>query len=301
MTETDATELRAGVIGLGQMGRGIALNLHKAGLLHGVWDSRDSALEPFSALPGAPVAASPRVLGESCDVIVLVVPSSAEVCLCLDGAEGILAVDNPGQTLLDLTTSDPHQTARNVERARARGRAYLDAGMSGGATGADAGQLALMVGGDTATFDRCAPLFAAIADMDRVRHVGPSGSGHTMKLVHNMICHTVFMATAEGCRLAERAGIDLATAISVINGGNARSYASEQRFVNHILSGTWNGRSTVSNLEKDLRMGVEMAQRFNAQTRFSSQTAALLARAVAAGMKDDDFTLIYRNFDQLAD
>jgi 3-hydroxyisobutyrate dehydrogenase len=172
--------------------------------------------------------------------------------------------------------------------------------MSGGAVAADAGRLTLMVGGDLHTFDHCRPVFEAIADMDKVRLVGPSGAGHTIKLVHNMICHTIFMATAEGCRIAERAGIDLATAIDVINSGNARSFVSEQRFPSHILSGQWDGRSTVSNLEKDLRMGVEMASRLGAPVRFSAETAALLARAVEAGMRQEDFTLIYREFDRLA-
>jgi 3-hydroxyisobutyrate dehydrogenase len=233
-------------------------------------------------------------------MVVLVVPSSTEVAQCLDGPEGVLAQDRPGQILLDFTTSDPERTKQLARIAAARGRAYLDAGMSGGAVAADAGRLTLMVGGERQSFERCRPLFEAIADMSRVRLVGPSGAGHTMKLVHNMICHTIFMATAEGCRVAERAGIDLTTAVEVINSGNARSFVSEQRFPNHILSGTWDGRSTVSNLEKDLRMGVEMAGRLGAPVSFSAGTAALLARALEAGMSEADFTLIYKEFDRLA-
>ena len=87
------------------------------------------------------------------------------------------------------------------------------------------------------------------------------GTGHTIKLLHNMVCHTNFMVVAEAGRLAERAGIPLETAIKVFNAGNARSYISEQRFPNHILSGKFDGRSTVSNLAKDLAMADDVRQR----------------------------------------
>ena len=98
----------------------------------------------------------------------------------------------------------------------------------------------------------CKPIFDVIAGT--VTHVGGSSTGHAIKLLHNMVCHTNFLVVAEAGRLAERAGIPLAIAIKVFNAGNARSYISEQRFPNHILSGKFDGRSTVSNLAKDLAM-----------------------------------------------
>ena len=105
--------------------------------------------------------------------------------------------------------------------------------MTGGAKAADAGTLTLMVGGSPAVVEACRPLLGPIAG--KVFHVGETGTGHAMKLIHNMICHTIFLATSEGCLLAERLGIPLETAIAVINAGNARSFVSEQRFPNHML------------------------------------------------------------------
>ncbi len=304
MTNDDSSpssDLKVGVIGLGQMGGGVARNLRAQGLLRAVWDVSQTALDAFESDTTVLVAQSARQLGDACDIVVFVVPSTKEIAACLDAHDGILASTSDSQIFLDLTTSDPAATKTVIEQAKAYGRAYLDAGMSGGALSADSGSLALMVGGDAETFHACKPVFQAIADMDKVFHVGLEGAGHTMKLVHNMICHTIFMATAEGCRVAERAGIDLATAIRVINDGNARSFVSEQRFPNHILSGKWDARSRISNLEKDLQMGVSMARDLGAPAAFSAETVALLERAMKAGMADDDFSLLYKEFDRLAE
>src|SRR3712207_1721692 len=129
--------------------------------------------------------------------------------------------------------------------------------MSGGAAGADAGTLTLMVGGPPEAVLRCKPVFDCIAS--RVFHIGATGAGHTMKLVHNLVCHAIFFTTVEGCRLGERAGLDLAAMINVFNAGNARSFISEVRFPKHIIPGTFDGRSTVSNLAKDLGMADDLA------------------------------------------
>jgi 3-hydroxyisobutyrate dehydrogenase len=169
--------------------------------------------------------------------------------------------------------------------------------MSGGASGADNGRLALMVGGDEAALKRARPALEIIAA--RIVHVGGSTAGHAMKLVHNMVCHINFFALSEGCRLAERAGLDLATVIEVINAGNARSYISEQRFPNHILSGSFDGRSRIANLAKDLGMATALARELGSPAVFAPLTSQLLDRAVATGRADDDFTTLYRLFEEL--
>ncbi len=297
MNDSSNASLRVGVIGLGQMGAGVARNLRSAGLLHAVWDVAAAAMAPFGSL----AVASPGAMTAGCDVVIFVVPSSKEIEMCLAGPDGMLSVTATDQVLVDLTTSHPDDTKKLAATAQAAGRIYLDAGMSGGAQSADDGQLALMFGGDAAAFARCTPALEAIANMDKVFHVGPSGAGHTMKLVHNMICHTIFMATAEGCRVAEKAGIDLETAVNVINNGNARSFISEFRFPRHILTGNWDARSRVANLEKDLGMGVAMANALGAPAAFSGETLALLQRAMASGMAETDFSRLYQEFDRLAE
>jgi 3-hydroxyisobutyrate dehydrogenase len=279
-----------GVIGLGEMGRGIARNLDRAGLLRAAFDVAPDAFGR-TALSPCVAEASPGRMGETCDVVLFVVPASPEVEACLAGPDGLLAPARDGQILVDLTTSYPADTLRLSRLAADAGRACLDCGMTGGAAGADAGTLTLMVGGDAATVERARPILETIAA--KIFHVGPSGAGHALKLVHNMVLHTTFLATCEGCRLAERAGIDLAKAIEVFNAGNARSFVTEVRFPKHILSGKFDGRSTVANLAKDLGMATRFARELHAPARYAPLTSALLDRAVTAGMGGEDFTRLY--------
>ncbi len=285
-----------GVIGLGQMGRGIAGNLDRAGLLRAATDTDPEAFGR-ARLSALAAQIPPTEIGGICDTVLFVVPASPEIEACLSGPDGVLSRRNAGQVLVDLTTSYPADTLRLARMAADAGRAYVDCGMTGGAAGADAGTLTLMAGGDAEIVERVRPVLEKIAA--RIFHVGPSGAGHTLKLVHNMVLHTVFLATCEGCRLAERAGIDLEKAIEVFNAGNARSFVTEVRFPKHILSGAFDGRSTVSNLAKDLGMAARFARETGAPARYGPLTSALLDSAVAEGMGGEDFTLLYRRIDAL--
>lgn len=286
------SDMRAGVIGLGQMGSGIARRIDAAGMLAGAWDSDSGARERSGVAASLP----PAEWAREASAILFVVPGSRAVEDCLDG--GVLAKARPGTVLLDLTTSHPAETKRLALRAAEHGLAYLDAGMSGGAAGADAGRLTLMVGGAIEAVQLLQPVFTAIAG--RVIHVGGSGAGHTVKLIHNMVCHTNFLALAEACRMAERAGLGLPEVIEVINAGNARSFVSERRFPDHVLSGRFDGRSSIANLAKDLGMAAELAASLGQPSPYTALTSSLLQGALEGGHDADDFTSIYPRYDALA-
>ncbi len=287
---------KVGVVGLGNMGGGIARNFQRAGVPLAVWDVVPAAREALAAMPGVEVA-TPGQMAASCGTIFFIVPATPEIADCFDGPDGVLAQAAPGLVVYDFTTSDPVETRAIAARAAERGIAYLDAGMSGGAAGADAGTLTLMVGGDRDAFERTRGLLERISK--RLFHLGGSGTGHTMKLIHNMVCHTVFLATCEGGRMAEAAGISLADMIGVFNVSNARSYASEVRFPAHILSGKWDARSRVYNLRKDVSMAVTLAGSLGAQVPLGTLTSEFLAAAIEQGMTDTDFAHLYPRFDEI--
>jgi 3-hydroxyisobutyrate dehydrogenase len=289
-------EKKVGVVGLGNMGGGVARNFRKAGVPLMVWDVAPAARSAFSAMAGVEIA-PPGEMAASCNAIVFVVPATPQIASCFEGKDGVLARAAEGLVVYDFTTSDPAATKALAARAAAHGIAYLDAGMSGGATGADAGTLTLMVGGDKAAFERTRTLLEPIAD--RVFHLGSSGAGQTMKLIHNMVCHTIFLATCEGGRMAETAGIKLADMIDVFNVSNARSYASEVRFPKHILSGKWDARSRVYNLRKDLAMAVGLAGTLDAKVPLGTITRDFLDAAIAQGMTDTDYSHLYERFDEI--
>ncbi len=290
-------QAKIGVVGLGNMGRGVAGNLHKAKMPLMVWDVAPEAREPWERKRGVEVC-EPGEMAAQAGVIFFVVPGSPEIEESLKGRGGVLANARKNLVIYDFTSSDPAVTRKIARRAKTKGVAYLDAGMSGGATGAAAGTLTLMIGGDEKAFRRTKRFLSPIAD--DLFHLGESGAGHAMKLIHNMVCHSIFMATCEGGKLAEKVGLKVEDMINVFNVSNARSYASQFRFPNHILSGKWDGKSRVYNMIKDVGMAVKMGKKHRAQTEHGEATLAFLEKAVKRGMIEKDFTLLYRDYEKVS-
>ncbi len=288
--------MKIGVVGLGNMGSGIANNLIRAKLPTAVWDVSAKAVKPYAKNKNAAVMA-PAEMAAGCDAIIFVVPASPEIEAHLKGKSGVLGNAREGLVLYDFTTSDPAHTRRLAKMAAKKGVAYLDAGMSGGATGAAAGTLTLMMGGDAKALRRTRKYLKPFTS--KIFHLGPSGAGHTLKLIHNMVCHSCFMATVEGGRMAERAGIKLKDMVDVFNVANARSYASEVRFPKHILSKKWDAKSRVYNLHKDLGMAVALGHALGAEVAHGEATLGFLKKAMSLGMSEKDYALLYRDFEKI--
>ena len=283
-----------GVIGLGNMGRGICKNIAKSGHDVLVWDVSEAACDAQTSIAKI---TPPQQMAAQANLIIFVVPGSEQIDEILDP---ILKNGGGDLILWDFTTSDPVYTKKLAQRAEAAGVPYMDAGMTGGgAKGADEGTMTLMIGGDFDVLERSRSVLEACAE--KLIHLGPSGAGHTMKVVHNLITHTNFLACSEAGRLAEAAGIELADMIKVFNAGNARSFISERRFPDHILSETWDGRSRIFNLHKDVGMAVALSKELGSPMRLGHQTLAWIQAAMDADMQDEDFTRLYPALDKLTD
>lgn len=276
-----------GVVGLGRMGAGIAERLAATGQLGAIWDLRLPDPAPAPVMPVAEMA-------QAVDLLLFAVPTTAEVRAAVAGIE-----IPEGRIIVDLTTSDPLEGAALARDLAARGVGYLDAAMTGGAQGAADGTLSLMIGGDAAILARARPVLERFAK--RIFHLGPAGRGQTMKLVHNAVLHATYLATCEGLRLAERAGIDAAEAVAVLNAGNARSYVSEVRFPRDVLKPEPSAKSAVGTLAKDLALMAQLAERMQAPAPYADMTAALLAVACRIGDPGRDFGLLFREFDHVAE
>ncbi len=285
-----------GVVGLGRMGGPLVRRLLGQGVSLMAWDVSEAARRPFGESEDV-LLAPPGEMGKACAVVFFVVPSSDEVAACLRGKGGLLANARRGLIVYDLTTSDPAKTRRLARRAERAGVRYLDAGMSGGPAGILEGRLTLMIGGDEKVLRRTKKYLAPF--VERTFHLGPSGAGHAMKIVHNMVLHTMFLATCEGARLIERLGMRVEDMIDVFNVSTAYSYASRHRFPNNILSGKWNGQARVYNLEKDVGIAVGMGKDRGADLPLAERTHAFLRKAAARGMLEEDMSLLYRDFDEI--
>ncbi|MDE0330954.1 MAG: NAD(P)-dependent oxidoreductase [Nitrospinae bacterium] len=285
-----------GVIGLGRMGNPVAQRFIGAKMPLMVWDVSEERREPFEEAEGVTIA-TPREIGEACAVVFFVVPSSDEISACFKGKDGLLKNPRKGLVVYDLTTSDPAKTKRLAKRAERAGLGYLDAGMSGGPGNILQGKLTLIIGGDEKLLKRTRRYLEPF--VDHTFHLGALGSGHTMKLIHNMVLHTMFLATCEGARLVERLGMRVEDMIDVFNASAAYSYASRHRFPNNILSGTWNGQARIYNLQKDVGLAVGIGRKRGADIQLAEHTLSFLRKAVERGMIEEDLTLLYRDFDQI--
>ena len=285
-----------GVIGLGRMGNPVAQRFIGAKMPLMLWDVSEAARRPFEKTKGVTIA-PPGEMAKSCAVVFFVVPSSDEIAACCRGKDGLLKNARKGLVVYDLTTSDPAKTKRLAKRAARAGVGYLDAGMSGGPAGILEGELTLMIGGDERLLKRTKKYLKPF--VSNTFHLGAQGSGHTMKLIHNMVLHTMFLATCEGARLVERLGMRVEDMIDIFNVSTAYSYASRHRFPNNILSGTWNGQARIYNLQKDVGIAVGIGKKRGADVQLAEGTLSFLKKAVARGMIEEDLSLLYRDFDQI--
>lgn len=285
-----------GVIGLGNMGRGIACNIARSRFSLAVWDIDPKKRQIFKDMKGVTIA-PPKEMAKFCNAILFLVPASPQIRECTDGSRGIFKNGRPGLILVDLTASDPRQTQQLAREAENRNIGYIDAGTSGGPKRADSGELLLMAGGDKDVFERSRRYLKVIAT--HIYHLGGSGAGHTLKLIHNNLTFAVFVATCEAGHQAERSGIGLTDMIEIFNRSNARSYATEERFPQHILSKKWDGRSSIDLLDKDLRLGLKMCRRTGASAGLTRATFRFVEKAIAAGMGGSDYTLLYRDYETI--
>lgn len=284
---------RIAVVGLGQMGRGIARNLDAKGLLVAACDTQPAAFDA-AGLSDRVANAGADIIFDQADIVLFAVPSTDQISAFLT-----TAAPPPDRIVIDVTTSDPAESRALAADLAKGGVGYVDAAMTGGAAGADAGTLTLMIGGATKNVAACQPVFDAIAA--KTFHLGDIGAGHAMKLIHNLILHSSFLATCEGLRLAERAGIALDSAVDVLNAGNARSFVTQVRFPRDILSGSMMARSHIANLEKDLGLALDFAAQQKARVPFGTMTRSVLAEAISAGHADTDFSHLFPLYEDLID
>tara|TARA_B100000927_G_C16444654_1_gene461257 strand:+ start:189 stop:1076 length:888 start_codon:yes stop_codon:yes gene_type:complete len=285
------------IVGIGQMGLGIAKNIQNAGYLNSIFEINTSLLDELDNTENLVINDAEMGL-KSSNILIFVVPSTTQIRDFLFGSNWIDNIEE-NTIIVDLTTSNPDETKRLSKELNDRNISYIDCGMTGGAQGAEKGTLTLMMGGDGSVIKSATPVLETFTN--RLVHVGKVGSGHALKLIHNMVTHTIFLSTVEGVIGAKKLGIDPKTVIDVFNSGNARSFISESRFPNHILSEKWDARSRVSNLHKDLSMATKLLNDNQIGCPYSELTTNILQNAVSKGMADIDFSHIYKEYEKLID
>ncbi|GAB4042142.1 2-hydroxy-3-oxopropionate reductase [Spirosoma jeollabukense] len=210
---------KVGFIGLGIMGKPMAMNLIKAGYAVSVL-SQSKAAEAFISA-GAQSFPTSKALAQQCDVVITMLPDSPDVEQVVSGPDGVLEGIREGALFIDMSTIAP-ATAKSMYSAMLeKGVEALDAPVSGGQVGAEAASLSIMAGGTEAAFQRALPLFQAMGK--NIVHIGEPGAGQTTKACNQMIVGITIQAVAEAFALAKKAGVDLEKMREVLLGGFAQS------------------------------------------------------------------------------
>ncbi len=208
--------MKLGILGTGNMGSGMWRNLKNKGHVAAVYDLRPEATQPLAA-QGAPAAKSARELGGMAQTVIVSLPASRHVEEALLGKHGLAEGAKPGVTVIDTTSGNPMHSRRIAEGLAATGIRYVDAGVSGGPRGADAGTLLVMAGGEKATVDSQMPVLQLLGN--RIHYCGGVGAGHAMKTLLNLRNQTVNMVTAEVLLIGGKFGLDPKKVVEVTGAG----------------------------------------------------------------------------------
>jgi len=277
-----------GFIGLGAMGQHMARNLHRAGLLTGVWNRTAARAQAFAAETGCHAFASPAELAAACDFIVTCVSADADL---LEVVDALIPTLRKAAIVIDCSTvaADTARTAAN--RLEARGAAHLDCPVSGGVEGAKKATLAIMCGGSEPAFERAQPVLSALGKT--IVRMGPNGAGQATKATNQILCAGAIQVAAEAMAFARAEGLPLERVIEILGQGAGASWY----FVNRapfMLRGEYPAGFRVRLHDKDLRICRDMAARHGAVLPVVETTIADYARLLAAGHGEEDVSTLFR-------
>jgi 3-hydroxyisobutyrate dehydrogenase len=274
---------RIGFIGLGVMGKPMAVNLLKAGHKLTVWNRTLSKTGELSAA-GASVAESPKKVAEKSDVAITMVTNSSDVEEVILGPNGVIHGAKPGFILIDMSTISPTVTRKIAEELSKKGVKMLDAPVSGGEVGAREATLSIMVGGPEETFEECLPFFKALGK--RVTYMGNSGMGQTTKLCNQAICALNIQAVCEGLMLGAKAGLDLKKLLEVVTAGAAGSWMLSNlgpKMAEHDFKPGFR----IRHQQKDLQLVLALASELGLPMPGTALVQQMLRAVEAEGLGDE--------------
>ncbi len=293
--------MKIGFIGLGIMGRPMALNLLKAGHQVTVWARRAASMQPLLAA-GANSAANPAELAVNNDVIISMVADAPDVAEVMLGAQGVTAgvlgrssAAAPLVTV-DMSTIAPAAAREIAQQLAAAGIDFLDAPVSGGEVGAINANLSIMVGGSTAGFAQAEPAFAAMGK--NIVHVGASGAGQVAKAANQIVTGMGVLAVAEAFALAQKSGVDPAKVREALLGGFAYSRILENHGQRMLERNFRPGFKSWMH-QKDLNIVMQSAHELGIALPGAASTAQMFNAMVGSGLGEEDSIAVLKVLEQL--
>lgn len=281
-----------GFVGVGAMGKPMARNLLKAGFSVMVHDKQPEPVREL-AKAGAVEGATLESIAQFATHIITMLPASPEVTEVYLGSGGLLAHGKAGQTWIDMSTHEPASIVAVGHEAAKRGIDVLDAPVSGGTFGAEAGTLAIMVGGKKEIFQQSEPILKAMGK--NVFHCGDLGAGEIVKLVNNFLAAVNILGVVEAFCAGVKAGVDPAILHKVICVSSGQSYALQTYLPNKGFKGDFEPGFTVDLMYKDLSCALALADEVKVPCLLGSLTRSLfgLLQGAGFGKKDTTVALAY--------
>ena len=281
--------MRLGFIGVGNMGNPIATNLIKKGHQLSVHDLNQEIATNLLEM-GAAWAESPKIATEGNEVIFTSLPGPREVEAVALGGEGILEGATPSTIYVDLSSNSPTTIRRIHQRFQSQGIEVLDAPVSGGVDGAADGTLSVMVGGDSVTFHKLEPVFAAFGS--NVFYCGPIGNGMVCKICNNLMAMGITNLLAESLTLGVKAGVDLNLLANVISKSSGHSRRLQERMPHYLFKGNFQPGFAAKLAAKDVRLATDLGREFGLPMEISNLIDQQYVEAMVKGWGDMDADII---------
>ena len=283
-----------GFIGLGIMGKPMALNLLKNNVEVMVNDLNEEALKEVSLSGGKP--ASQKEIGQNCDIIMTILPNGKIVQSVLFGENGVGQL-KPGTVVLDMSSVTPVESKYCAERLADQGVEFMDAPVSGGEPGAVNGTLAFMAGGKKEVFEKLTPYFNIMGSSAVL--IGPVGSGSVTKLTNQVIVNMTIASVSEAFVLAQKAGADPRKVYEAIRGGLAGSAVLDAK-IPMILERNFKPGGKISINHKDIKNVLATAHEIDVPMPLTAQLFEIMQCLKVGGHMNDDHGGIIQYFEQLA-
>lgn len=286
-----------GFIGLGIMGRPMAHNLLRAGFPLVVHDRHQEVTDELVAAGARSGGARPRDAAAACDVLITMLPGSAEVEEVLVGHDGVIEGAREGLIVIDMSTISPVVSSTLAARLAERGITLLDAPVSGGDKGAIAGTLSIMVGGDEAAFEHCFPIFQALGKT--IVYVGKSGAGQVVKACNQIVVALTYEAVSEALVLGSKAGVDPSKILQVLGGGLAANKVMELRGAS-MLAHDFRPGGRITLHHKDLGFALDLGRKYGVPLPVTALVDQMFASLEVRGRGDWDHSALLTYLEDLA-
>jgi 2-hydroxy-3-oxopropionate reductase len=287
-----------GFIGLGLMGKPMALNLLKKGFPVIVHSRSRGPVDELVAA-GATAATSPAAVAKACTSIVTMLPDGPDVSLVLEGANGIFSAMQRGTVILDSSTIAPATAKRLAAATAERGGQFLDGPVSGGEIGAIAGTLAFMIGGAAEAVEKMRPAIEAMGSPEKLVHVGESGAGQVCKACNQIVLGGTMAVVAEAIALSRKSGVDPMKVRAALMGGFAQSRVLDVHG-ERMITGNWKPGFKAKFFKKDLGIALNSLAENGVPAYSSAVVQQLVQAQITAGEGEEDYSGLAKAIFKLA-